>query len=424
MSELTKTLGPVSGTAMMLNTVLGAGVLILPGLAAQEIGAMSLWTWVACALLSVPLLTMFAILAGRYPRAGGVGHIAGQAFGAFGNVATSFLFLGAVAVGLPSIALTGGYYLGSGTGIDPSLGALVLLGLAVAANLTLPGTASKIGTAVSIAIAVFLCALAVGSIVVLWGPTGPATPPAPDVPMPTFTLFVAFMLVFFAFTGWEVAIGISEEFRDPERNVPKAVFASFLIAVAFYILCAGIIIAAGPNAYTAAPFLAILGPSIGNIGVALMSTGTALLIAANLFAAVWAVSRMLLSLSREGYLPALLHKTRKGSPRPAVLAAGAIISIGIGLDAADLVDVGNLFATAGQNFLLIYGISAAALFRLGRSLVDRAIAVVSIVVVAGLVIVAGLHLFYPSALLVLAGVLVAVRHRFDRTGPGLARSGK
>ena len=54
MSMLEKSLGPVSGTAMMLNTVLGVGILTLPGLAAAAAGPSAIWTWLACAVPNLP----------------------------------------------------------------------------------------------------------------------------------------------------------------------------------------------------------------------------------------------------------------------------------------------------------------------------------------------------------------------------------
>lgn len=42
MERLKPTFGPVSGTLMMLNIVLGASLFILPGLAAQQTGIASI----------------------------------------------------------------------------------------------------------------------------------------------------------------------------------------------------------------------------------------------------------------------------------------------------------------------------------------------------------------------------------------------
>ena len=59
MDQLKATLGPISGTLMMLNIVLGASLFILPGLAAQQTGPASIVYWLLAILLSLPLLVIF-----------------------------------------------------------------------------------------------------------------------------------------------------------------------------------------------------------------------------------------------------------------------------------------------------------------------------------------------------------------------------
>ena len=59
MDQLKATFGPISGTLMMLNIVLGASLFILPGLAAQQTGPASILYWLLAILLSVPLLVVF-----------------------------------------------------------------------------------------------------------------------------------------------------------------------------------------------------------------------------------------------------------------------------------------------------------------------------------------------------------------------------
>jgi amino acid efflux transporter len=66
MDQLKATLGPISGTLMMLNIVLGASLFILPGLAAQQTGPASIVYWLLAILLSLPLLVIFCLLAADF----------------------------------------------------------------------------------------------------------------------------------------------------------------------------------------------------------------------------------------------------------------------------------------------------------------------------------------------------------------------
>jgi amino acid efflux transporter len=91
--ELRKTLTVWRGAAVMLNIVLGAGLLTLPGLAVKQVGQAALLSWVLCAVASLPLLAVFTILGRRFPDAGGVPHFAERAFGRVPYVVGSFIFL-------------------------------------------------------------------------------------------------------------------------------------------------------------------------------------------------------------------------------------------------------------------------------------------------------------------------------------------
>ncbi len=408
MSTLEKSLGPVSGTAMMLNTVLGVGILTLPGLAAAAAGPSAIWTWLACAAANIPLLAVFAILASRFPEAGGVAHIAGRAFGRTASLVTSFLFLGAVFLGLPSIALTGGNYFEAATGVSAGLTAAVLVALASLANLAVPRLAARIGSLAAGAVMIFLFVLVAASFFTVTSGAPVTTTLDTAWQAAEFSpalVFAPFMLVFFAFTGWEVALSTTGEFSNPARDVPLAVAISFVVAVAFYVLCAVTVIAAGPTAFTAAPFVEILTPVLGEAAGTVISIGVLVLIAANLFAAFWAVSRMVMSVAREGALPMALAHTRNGVPAAAILANCGIFLAVLFADKLGFVDIGSLIASAGQNFFLIYGMSALALVKLGRTGLERAFGLVSLLIVAALAIYAGDGLIYP-AVLVGAALLV------------------
>lgn len=404
MSTLEKSLGPVSGTAMMLNTVLGVGILTLPGLAAAQSGVDSIWTWVLCALANVPLLAVFALLASRFPEAGGVAHIAGRAFGRPAALVASFLFLGAVFLGLPSIALTGGNYLEAATGISATQSAAALVIAASLANLAIPRLAARIGSIAAGFVILFLIGLVAMSFLLVMGggAGGAATAAILAQPFSPALAFAPFMLVFFAFTGWEVALSTTGEFKNPKRDVPLAVAISFVVAVGFYVVCAITVVAAGPSAYTAAPFAAILAPALGPAAGLLIAFGVVMLIAANLFAAFWAVSRMVLSVAREGALPKFLDTTRAGVPVAAILVNCGIFLMVIVADWEGIVDIDGLIAKAGQNFFIIYGMSALALVRLGRTLTEKAFGLVSLAIVAAIAAYAGEHLFYPLMLIAAA----------------------
>ena len=414
MADLARSIGPWRGAGMMLSIVLGAGLITLPGLAAQAVGQAAPLVWLVCAVVALPLLAVFAIVGRLHPDAGGVPSVMHRAFGDGAFVAATFLFLGAVAVGLPSIAITGGHYAAAAFGGPVHLYAAGLLVAAMAANLLSAELSGRLNGAVASVVVVVL----VGVAALGWQAVSPdwrvlqvAPAEMPDIAL----LGAAFMMVFFAFTGWEVASNLGGEVRDPERNIPRAMALSFAVAVALYLVLALVVAAAGPMAAVEAPFAAILGAAHGAAGRAAMSVVALILVFANLSAAIWAVSRMVYAAGRERLLPGAVARVSRGRPLVAVLLTTGCLLAVTGLAAAGLLDLAALLALAGQNFLLLYAGAAAALFVLSEAPSHRGLALSALLLVAALMVARGAEgLVYPG-LLIGAGLAVsACRRRLVR----------
>lgn len=408
MNDLKKSIGVWRGTAMMLNIVLGAGLLTLPGLAVKTAGSGALSVWLVSALIAVPLLIVFAILGRSYPDAGGIAAFMKQSFGETGYAVATFLFLGAVAVGLSGIALTGGFYAASALGGPPALYAALLIVGATGANLVSAELAAQINAALASVILLILVAIAIAC----WGAVQPdlGTSVA-EFSMPSAGVFgVTFMMVFFAFTGWEVSANLSGEFRDPRKHFPIAMAASFLIAVGLYLVLALIVAEAGPQAATEAPFSAILGGEYGPMGRLTVSAVSVLLILANLSAAVWAVSRMVYSGASERLLPPPLSRLNNGVPLRAVVLTTCTLLGVVGLTASGAINLEGLLGAAGLNFLLLYAGAAAALVRLSQRPTHMALGVFCIGIVLVLIYARGVSsMLYPAILLALALAAVWLR---------------
>lgn len=387
----------------MLNIVLGAGLLTLPGLAVLEAGEDALTVWLACVVVSIPLLVAFAIIGRRYPNAGGLARVAQVAFGSFGYAVTTLLFLGAVLFGLPSIALTGGYYAAAAIGGSAHAYAIGFILFAVAVNLVSVEWTGRINAAIAGLVVLALMATATIGMILTAPNWSTAVPPVPPTLSPE-VFGLTFMMVFFAFTGWEVAANLSAEFHNPRRDFPIAIGLSFLIAVFLYLALALVAGSLDLGSNAEAPFVAMFVQQFGRAGGAVIALVAVMLISANLSAAVWAVSRMVWSAATEGLLPTGLAAVgENGTPfRAVVVTVTALIAV-VNFSALGVIDLATMLAMAGQNFLLIYAIAAGALILLGQGLWDRSLAVVCVFIVAVLVVLRGTEgLPYPAFLALIA----------------------
>ena len=417
-SGLSKSLGVFRGAALLLNIVIGAGLLTLPGLAIKQLGNQAFSSWIVCALSALPLLAVFIVLGRRYPEAGGVTAYALRAFGEYGRNATTALFLGAVVLGLPAISLAGGHYIASSVGGNPHVYGFGLILLAAGLHF-LPGEGAAkamtlIASGIISAVIVFLI---IGAIGLIGGP--PLQPIEPPSLSQTMTRGGSFMMLFFAFTGWEVGAGIAEEFKEPKFQYPAAMLLSFALATALYLSSAFIAQNVDLGGNYEAPFVAMTRPIMGRWGASAVAIVAGTIILANLASAIWGVSRLIFSLARDKILPSILTTLSRGKPIAAVVAISTVLILVLGLDGGGLLGLEKMIAIAGQNFLLIYGVAAGALIVLSRTFLERFLGIGVLLLVILLMVQHGEATLYPMALLGLSAAFTYTRRWVASTGTGL-----
>lgn len=79
--KLKQGIGLPQAIALYIGSVLGSGVLIVPGLAAELAGPASLLAWGFMVLLILPMALSMGLLSAKYPNAGGVSHFVTLAYG-------------------------------------------------------------------------------------------------------------------------------------------------------------------------------------------------------------------------------------------------------------------------------------------------------------------------------------------------------
>ncbi|PZS34199.1 MAG: hypothetical protein DLM58_06225 [Pseudonocardiales bacterium] len=109
------------GTFMALSTVLGSGMMILPGTSYHELGRSAWMPWGIAAVSIVPPLYCYAWLGRRYPSASGLAHYSEVALGSSVGNTSGLLATVALTTGIAATAITGGRYLADFAGM-PELG--------------------------------------------------------------------------------------------------------------------------------------------------------------------------------------------------------------------------------------------------------------------------------------------------------------
>ncbi|GAB3500803.1 APC family permease [Amycolatopsis cihanbeyliensis] len=374
-AELTRHLGLGPAVALAITTVIGGGVLALPGAALREAGNSAFLGWLLAVLITVPLLAVFARLGATYPSAGGVAGFVRATFGRVGAAGVEVVLIGTFGLGMPAIALSGGAYLAAVFGWPASsawIGAIALLLLGAGVLLGGGVLSSRVQAVLA---TVLTLALAAVGVVGLSSPVAEFT--APDLGVEGWSAaFAVVGIVFFGFTGWEIVAFTVGEYRDPRRDFPRVVGLSFVIVVGVYLLLAAgvqaVLDPASPRTETA-PIAELFRVAISPTAASLVSVLGVLILAANLVGAMWGASRLIFSSAGTGVLPRPLSVLSGGgaTPRRAVVAATALFLLVVGVSAAGFLSPRTMFRVAGQNFFLLYILSAVVFARVAATRTAR-----------------------------------------------------
>ncbi|MGP3594094.1 L-methionine/branched-chain amino acid transporter [Vagococcus sp. WN89Y] len=235
MSGLKQELGLAQGIGLLATSLLGTGVFAVPALAALAAGDNSLWAWPVLIALVFPVAIVFAVMGRHFPSAGGVAHFVGMAFGPRLERVTGWLFLSVIPVGLPAaLHIAAGFW----QGMFGWQGAqLLLVELGTLALIWLVGTR---GAGSSANLQSIIAGLIVALIVAIWwrGDIAFSTiafPPLAQVPVSG--LAAALAVMFWCFVGLEAFAHLASEFKNPERDFPRALIIGLLLAGFVYWAC-------------------------------------------------------------------------------------------------------------------------------------------------------------------------------------------
>lgn len=323
-------MGLVAATAMSVTIVVGAGLLTLPGLSYAQAGRLGHLPWLLMSVLMLPLLAVFAFFARRHPSAGGVVGYIRLSLGPQLGAASEAIVIGTFSLGLPAVALIGATYLQQTLPDLPV--AATAIGM-VTIGLLFGMFGLRVSGAVQTAIATLIVLGLLGLCAGYWLHAPSDTAPSTSLltgsdmlPMLSANALLgvlsALPLVLFAYTGWEITAFLAEDMQDPARNLPRSIWASFVIVTLLYVFVAWTVASAATadEGWRFAPIARLADSWLGVAGLRLTGIIATLLILANVTGAFLSTSRALFSAGRDGLLPqALAHVDQRGLPVRAML---------------------------------------------------------------------------------------------------------
>jgi APA family basic amino acid/polyamine antiporter len=242
---LRRVLGPFDATCVVVGAIVGVGIFFTPTRVATLAGSggLTLLAWAMGGTIALLGALTFAELGGLVTGSGSQYRILRESYGPF--VAFLYVFCNATAIqagAIAIIALVCAMNLGvMVTGHVPGTATLTLLATILIVLLVLANIAGvKWGSAIQnlTVLAKILALLAVTAMAALLGKEpvlGSSALESTSVSAGSL-LFAALVPTLFSFGGWQHALWIGGEVKNPERNVPRAIVVGVLVVVTVYLL--------------------------------------------------------------------------------------------------------------------------------------------------------------------------------------------
>lgn len=368
-------LGLWTATALVVGSMIGSGVFLLPASLAPY-GASSLLGWGVTLCGAVLLALTFARLVRRWPRTGGPYVFAREGFGDAAGFIVAWSYWVSVWCGTAAIAVA---FAGSIGAVWPPLtatpvraAACALGGLWLCSAINLAGMREAGRMQVVTTVLKLLPLLLFGGVALWFVDASHYTPFNPSGESLPNAVQATVALTLWAFLGLEAATIPAGAIRDAERTVPRAtVLGTLLAGLATILACTAVLgllpadVVKSSQAPMADAARGLWGSAAG-IGIALVATVSCL---GALNGWVLISAQVPFAAARDGLMPkAFARENANGSPAFGVIASSTLASLLVlsnySHSLVQLFTFSILLSTAAT--LLPYVVSTAAWLRRGE----------------------------------------------------------
>lgn len=330
-------LGLFDVTMLVMGGIVGAGIFINPHVVAERVhtGTLILLAWAIGGVVALLGAFIYAELAVRLPQVGGQYAYLREAF----HPMAAFLYGWALLLvtqtgGMAAVAVTFALYFRQLTGAAIPGGVIAAAALLVLTAINCLGvragaTAQNIFMVLKIVAVAAL--VAAGLFAAPKFSAMPASPSAVSFGLLT-AMGAALVPVLFAYGGWQTASFVSEELKNPKRDLPRGLLIGVSAVIVLYLLvnavCVRVLSPAG-LAVTATPASEVMHRVFGPRGAMLIAAGIAISTLGFLSQGILTAPRVYYAMARDGVFfktVGRLHP-RTRIPVAAILLQGVVATV-------------------------------------------------------------------------------------------------
>ena len=364
--QLERNIGFLEAMTLGGGTMIGAGIFILPGIAAEGAGPASAVSFLVAGFVALLAALSLSELATGMPIAGGSYHYVNRALGGFfGSIVGWGMWTGLMFASAFYMIGFGQYLVEPIPFLDGRAFVVLLglLGLTLIAGVNYYGTeeSSQLqNVMIGAETVVVLAYVALGLFFVDPANLDPFAPTGPS------GIIATTGVVFVSFLGFEIIATVAGEVEDPSRNIPLTMILSVVLVTILYALV--MIVTTGVLPYQAigdslVPVSDVAVVFAGAVGVAAIVAAAAIAAISSSNSSVLAAARVNFAMGRDDLMSEWLNVThdRFGTPHRAIVATGLVTAllIAVGLRVETIVAL--LAEVASFSFLVSYSLVHVAL---------------------------------------------------------------
>jgi APA family basic amino acid/polyamine antiporter len=390
LTKLRRELGVWGASSIVVGTVIGSGIFLVPRKMLLETGSVELVfaVWIFGGLLSMAGALTYAELATLMPEAGGEYNYLRAAYGPFWGFLYGWTQMWVAKSGSIATLATGFFYylanfrpelddvlfripvpLGSGGGpLEVSAGQLLAMGVILALG-WLNWFGIRVGGGVQVAVTA--CKLLLIAWIIAAGLTGePAQDAAPlaQARGGVAGFFAALVAALWAYDGWNNLGMVASEVKSPQKTLPRALIFGTALVMATYLLTNFAyfrVLSPGEAASSDRIAAVMMQRVLGSWGADLVSVAAMISIFAALNGSILSGSRVPYALARDGYFfrPFGAVHARHATPGFSILALSAWSAVLVLSGRYDQLVTLVIFPS-----WILYGMATAAVIVLRRKL--------------------------------------------------------
>jgi basic amino acid/polyamine antiporter, APA family len=386
--ELARDLGVSHASAVVVGTIIGSGIFLVPSEMMQAVGSARLvyLAWLVGGLLSFFGALTYAELGAMKPQAGGEYVYVRDAYGPLGGFLYAWTWfviakpasIATIATGLVRILGTFSIFSFFSNNVVAvpfaiTWGQLVAIAAAILISLLNYFGVKKAGE-FQLVFTVLKVAIILGIVVVCFSGAGNATGRGWSNFATTFTgakggiagFMAALVAALWAYDGWNDLNMVAGEVKKPERNIPIALIAGVATVGLLYVLVnAGVqyVLPASAIAASSRPASDAVALVMGRIGASIVSAGMAISMLVTLNGTIMSGARVPYAVARDGYFFSALADVHPRFHTPSVaIVLQAVLSIALLLLGGNFRQLFSLAIFAEWLFYMIAG-STVFVFR-------------------------------------------------------------